>query len=521
MPLRDNPLRRDGLIRRSRPFLITFAVAVAIALYPYRFVSIEWVVGGLVGSILAYGLFVVVPWHRWPWAFAPATSIAFAGVVGLLMSGKGSVDMSLVALLLLPILWNALYGRAWEMAAATLCGAAAILVVAFSFGEIAGGSIAQPLMVWTTVCCLITFSVRRLRLDLAAAIEARESMIKQSAAFDLAATELYSTLDPDAVVRIGLQAAAHLILPLEESVKEAFFFVVDDETASLMAHYTQESDTELSEVTFDAADLPLLERVLGQPSSCVFDIDGESMGQGGAEAVRGLRITNGVAIGIRVEGIRGVLAVTSHDRRPFSTEQGEQLNSFATIFSLALSRAIQHATEATTDVLTGLANRREFNNRLATIPRGDSFALLSMDVDGLKRVNDTAGHAAGDTLLVGVAGALRRSVRGGDVVARTGGDEFCAILHHPTTEQARAVAERVVAAVAVLSAAGRPGGISVGYATVAIGEDPAERLAAADAAMYRAKQAGGSRACLAGPILRAKPQPAPVALAASPRAIAS
>ena len=521
MPLNNEPLRRDGLIRRSRPFLITFAVAVAIALYPYQFSSITWVVGGLVAAIAGYGLFVVVPWGRWPLAFAPVTSLIFAGVVGLLMAGKGSVDMSLVALLLLPILWSALYGRAWEMAAATLSGAAAILVVAFSFGEIAGGSIAQPLMVWTAVCCLIAFSIRRLRLDLAAAIEARESMIKQSAAFDLAATELYSTLDPDLVVKIGLQAAAHLILPIEESVKEAFFFVVDGEIASLMAHYNQDSEAELPEVTFAAADLPLLERVLSQSSSCVFDIDDESMDERGAETVRGLRITNGVAIGIQVEGIRGILAVTSHDRRPFSAAQGEQLNSFATILSLSLSRALQHATEATTDALTGLANRREFNKRLATIPRGDAFALLSMDVDGLKRVNDTAGHAAGDALLRGVAGALRRSVRGSDVAARTGGDEFCAILHHPTTEQARAVAERVVAAVAAVSIGGKPGSISIGYAMVAVGEDPAERLAAADAAMYRAKQAGGSLVRFADPIAPPALPRTPAALPASPQAIAS
>src|ERR1017187_4829895 len=75
------------------------------------------------------------------------------------------------------------------------------------------------------------------------------------------------------------------------------------------------------------------------------------------------------------------------------------------------TRAMQHAAEATTDALTGLANRREFNNRLATIPRGEMYVLLSMDVDGLKQLNDRAGHAAGDELLRGVAKALRRSVR--------------------------------------------------------------------------------------------------------------
>lgn len=472
---------------------MTFAVAAVVALYPYRFGSLVWVVGGLLGAVAAYALVLEVPWDRWPRVLTPITSLLFSGVVGLLMAGEGSVNVSLVALLLLPILWNALYGRAWEMAVATLGGAATVLIVAFSFGNITGGSIAQPLIVWIAVCSLIAYSIHRLRSDLEIALDAREMMIKQGAAFDLAATELYSTLDPDEVVKIGLQAAAHLILPLEESIKEAFFFVVDGDTASLMAHYNQESEDELPETTFPVADLPLIEQALDHDSACVFDIDDQALDARGAATARSLGVTNGLAIGIRVEGINGILAVASHDRRPFSIAQGEQLNSFSTILSIALSRAVQHAEEATTDELTGLANRREFNRRLATIPRNDAYALLSMDVDGLKRLNDRAGHAAGDTLLRGVAGALRGSLRGSDVAARTGGDEFCAILHHPTPEQARGVAERVVAAVRAVSVGGVPGSISVGCATVSIGQDSTERLAAADAAMYRAKRAGGSR----------------------------
>jgi diguanylate cyclase (GGDEF)-like protein len=227
-----------------------------------------------------------------------------------------------------------------------------------------------------------------------------------------------------------------------------------------------------------------------------YRIDDGFVNPRGAETLRSLRITNGVAIGIRVEGFEGVLAITSHDRRPFTTAQAEQLSSFATILNIALSRALQHAVEATTDVLTGLANRREFSNRLATIPRGDEFAVLSMDVDGLKRVIDTAGHAAGDALLRGVADALRRSVRGSDIVARMGGDEFCALLHRASAVDARAVAERIVAQVHAVRVKDEPGRISVGCALVTPGQDPAARLAAADAAMYQAKAAGGSRVAM-------------------------
>jgi len=64
LSLQHHPLRRDGLTRRTRPFLITFAVAVAIALYPYRFGSVMWIVGGLIGAIAAYALVLVAPWDR-------------------------------------------------------------------------------------------------------------------------------------------------------------------------------------------------------------------------------------------------------------------------------------------------------------------------------------------------------------------------------------------------------------------------------------------------------------------------
>jgi GGDEF domain-containing protein len=85
------------------------------------------------------------------------------------------------------------------------------------------------------------------------------------------------------------------------------------------------------------------------------------------------------------------------------------------------------AVVAATDALTGLANRGEFE-RVIAAPQATPFALLATDVDRLKLINDTYGHEAGDHALRAIATALRMGVRDGDMVARTGGDEFASFL---------------------------------------------------------------------------------------------
>jgi diguanylate cyclase (GGDEF)-like protein len=113
---------------------------------------------------------------------------------------------------------------------------------------------------------------------------------------------------------------------------------------------------------------------------------------------------------------------------------------------LLLENELQHSKYlALHDELTGLANRRLFqdrlNNALARARRtGAPMALLSIDLDRFKQVNDNLGHQAGDMVLQQVSALFGRRVRGSDTVARTGGDEFCVILENPAS---RANAENV------------------------------------------------------------------------------
>ena len=170
-----------------------------------------------------------------------------------------------------------------------------------------------------------------------------------------------------------------------------------------------------------------------------------------------------------------------------------------------LEAQLQH--NAFHDTLTGLANRALFADRLDhALARTDRLAapvaVLFVDLDDFKAVNDGSGHTTGDELLVAVADRLRQTLRPGDTIARLGGDEF-AVLIEDAAEPGRpaAAAERLLAALAepfdaIGNGTGSPVRItaSVGIATGAAGQhDAAELLRHADVAMYAAKAAGKGR----------------------------
>jgi diguanylate cyclase (GGDEF)-like protein len=166
---------------------------------------------------------------------------------------------------------------------------------------------------------------------------------------------------------------------------------------------------------------------------------------------------------------------------------------------------VEYATtlrrQAFHDHLTGLANRAQLRARLeealARARRGSHVAVMLLDLDGFKQVNDTYGHAAGDEMLVAVAQRLRDGIRGADTAARLGGDEFAVLLDGmDDTEDAVTVAERLLVAIHEPVNVGgvpiRPGG-SIGVATWRGHPDIDALLHDADTAMYAAKVAGKCR----------------------------
>jgi diguanylate cyclase (GGDEF)-like protein len=170
----------------------------------------------------------------------------------------------------------------------------------------------------------------------------------------------------------------------------------------------------------------------------------------------------------------------------------------AAVEELVRSRSRELESQANTDPLTGLGNLRHLQRELAQMLEmqkrySHPFGLLLMDIDGLKRVNDSQGHQAGDRLLMQVAMALRRSIRSVDVAARIGGDEFCVLAPEQETDAAAQLAERLHNAVSeeVSIPVDPPVGLSIGVVSCPQhGTEPEALIDAADRAMYRAKAAG-------------------------------
>ncbi|MBV8379198.1 MAG: GGDEF domain-containing protein [Paucibacter sp.] len=149
--------------------------------------------------------------------------------------------------------------------------------------------------------------------------------------------------------------------------------------------------------------------------------------------------------------------------------------------------------QAATDALTGLSNRRVLDELLATT--GDApLALLMLDLDHFKEINDRHGHAAGDAVLREFAERVRSQLRPNDVCARWGGEEFVVLLPCATLAQACEVGERLRQVVAAAPLADRiEATVSIGAAASQPGETAEALLARADAAVYAAKNAGRNR----------------------------
>lgn len=173
----------------------------------------------------------------------------------------------------------------------------------------------------------------------------------------------------------------------------------------------------------------------------------------------------------------------------------EFMGEFSTAFNTMVER-LQASYEdlkflGTHDVLTGLFNRAYFDTELDRLTKGRRFpvGLVMADLDGLKAVNDSLGHAAGDRLLRKAARVFTAAFRADDVAARIGGDEFGVILPEVGEEAAATVLGRVREAEAAMPADGLPLALSLGMAAARSGSEVQEALRKADERMYADKAA--------------------------------
>jgi diguanylate cyclase (GGDEF)-like protein len=233
----------------------------------------------------------------------------------------------------------------------------------------------------------------------------------------------------------------------------------------------------------------------------------------------GARLAGIVAIFIMsLYATRTVATVLLHPRGDFSIFQSNPVQWVLVLALVFLSMALNFgfllmamdrlrnevADLALLDDLTGVGNRRHLLQRLTeecarSERSGEPFALLVIDLDGFKAINDTHGHAAGDACLQHFTLMAQTRLRPGDMLARTGGDEFCVVLPSSTLREGAMIARRVID-ICREDAEGCVGAdipiaVSIGVAqwTRAMGSFPDRLIAAADHALYAAKNDGKNR----------------------------
>jgi diguanylate cyclase (GGDEF)-like protein len=231
-------------------------------------------------------------------------------------------------------------------------------------------------------------------------------------------------------------------------------------------------------------------------------------GAGMPAVFRAAGIHSAIAAPIRSQGVGIGSFICYFDHpRTFDEEAAPLAEALANQAAQAIQRDRLEETLrrlAMLDELTGLPNRRLLERELkeTRAPGGAALAVLFIDLDGFKAVNDTLGHGSGDTLLAEVAQRLRDVVREGELVGRFGGDEFVVVAWVPDADAARSMAERLRASID-RPFDGLPPHLritaSIGVALSAPSEEIVldQVLRIADQTMYRSKAAGGDRVSIA------------------------
>jgi diguanylate cyclase (GGDEF)-like protein len=354
-------------------------------------------------------------------------------------------------------------------------------------------------------------------LQARAALSREEADVEFKAVYPL--SQKLATLSREPEVRDLLLRSAKNLLALEGAsvvmTDELLSRYVVAESHGWMADY-QRREVGLSEKTWaawvlrSAEDPYLLDDLAGREERMPVLVLDEGAGRAESLLTVPLRARNRTLGALVLTGRRGVFDSASQRVLAILANQA------AATLSLIRDKEKQ-AELAVRDGLTGLYNRRAFNELLAQAVaredrQGGRFALLLLDLDHFKKLNDTYGHPAGDAALRSAAEVLRRHLRKGDQAARYGGEEFVAIL--PGTDEGGALhlAERVREAVQghriVFEGARIELTASCGFAVwPSDGKEPEALVVAADRALYAAKQGGRNRVVGAGALTPAAPSP--------------
>lgn len=270
-----------------------------------------------------------------------------------------------------------------------------------------------------------------------------------------------------------------------------------------VSEYTRDGAKSVKELFFSEAGFQFAHQALSKSApQDIGDPDTDSRMTYDKVFVKKLGIRSALIVPLVMrERVLGVLFLQDCvEPRDWSIDDISLLGSLADNLSVAIENAELHqeiARQAVTDGLTGVANRRSFNDSFSkeferARRYNEPLSLVMIDLDFLKKINDTYGHKAGDDAIAGIGKLLKQSSRISDVAARYGGEEFCLLLPNTELEMAEQLAERIRRKINEVHVEG-PGTISASIGVASYpkhADDPDLLFQKADAALYAAKQNG-------------------------------
>jgi len=460
-------------------------VAATAAFLPTR-VNVAWLwltVAAASGVTLAL---VLAPWQRWP---DRAILVPLLGSLALIGVGLGAFAHALVFYLPLYALAFVFVGMTQRPGIATMVAplAVALGTTALLTGE--SGFVFVPLLIMVGVSTMVGEVVARFVAMQRIAGDTLDELLMSIAGLTGCQTVAEAT-DLGSAVVARLVGADFAVVLVPESPGSTRFVYAGSAGAD-----DDDNQARRGEMVVDTATTPSGTGLAAQQRRMIFVQDARSSAAVLHSWVEDNNLASVLYLPLagRPGAVPGVvIAGFNRPRRPIDAITTRGLNLLAEATGRVVDQlrtSEQLAKDADTDPLTGLANRRVFFRELATLEQGD--ALVFLDLDHFKDLNDTLGHAAGDLELAGFGVALREQVRQGDTAARYGGEEFAVLVRGHGRPGAELLVQRLRDAWARASSTT----FSVGAALHELGTQPNATLAAADRAVYVAKASGRDRMC--------------------------
>ncbi|MGV8967660.1 MAG: GGDEF domain-containing protein [Cellulomonas sp.] len=476
------PLSDPSAVRRGAPFAAVGFIAV----------TVELVTGSSSSNlpvIAAAGVMMIVllvsalglPWHRLPAWSEVSVPIGFFVVVALLRHARGGASSGYPPLVMLPLVWLAIYGTRAQLAAAVAALAATFVVPMVVFGA----PMYPPTSWGIAVVSVIVGALA------GPAIQHQVEQARQRATDIAALGAITRALTAGSDPRRELCAAAAHVAGAHFAV----LFEPDDD--GVLAATAGTPGLDLDELRVDPRTETSATAQVWRSGERLYLADSRT----DARASKRLTDLTGVIAlliaPVTREGRRtAVLTLGFNYSRPrLPGTVLELVELVAAEIAAAIDRAdlvAVLAAQARTDPLTGAANRRSWDEsmdrELARAERtGEPLTVALIDMDHFKAYNDTFGHNAGDALLGDLVTALRDELRAGDVVARWGGEEFALALPACDMVQAQQLAGRLLSLIPHGQTA------SIGLTQAGFGDTPRSVVGRADRALYAAKDGGRNR----------------------------